>query len=223
MTQSSSPQVVLVTGSKSGIGKAILSTYASRPNHIVIAAIRSGTSNAAASDLTSLPVGKDSRVIVAAYDASSTSSAKQLLWELQSKHRITYLTTVVANAGILSHFGPAATTPVESINEHFVVNTLGPILLYQATSTTLKEAPVDQTPKFFVISSSLGSNTLMADYAPMKLLPYGMSKAAVNFAISRFSYEDERIVFAALQPGWVQTDMGGKAAELLGYVDFVRD
>lgn len=204
---------VLVTGSKSGIGKGLLSTYASRPNTLAIAAIRDGPDTAAASTLTSLPVGAGSKVVVAKYDAGSRTSAVELVEFLKTAHGVSSLEVVVANAGILKHFGPAKDASAETIAEHFEINTLAPILLYQATQALLNASK--QSPKFFMISSSIGSNALQDQY-PLPVIAYGMSKSAINWAASRIHREEDRITVVPVQPGWVQTNMGNTAATYAG-------
>jgi norsolorinic acid ketoreductase len=195
---------VLVTGSKSGIGKGLLSTYALRPDTLAIAAIRDGPDSEAARALTSLPVGPGSKIVVAQYDASSRTAARDMVTFLKSHHNISSLDVVAANAGILKHFGPAREAAAETIAEHFEINTLAPILLYQATQELLTASK--QTPKFFFISSSIGSNGLQ-DHYPLPMIAYGLSKAGLNWATSRIHREEERIAIVAMQPGWVQTGM----------------
>lgn len=204
---------VVVTGSKSGIGKGLLSSYASRPNTLAIAAIRDGPESEAAKALTSLPVGSGSKIVVAKYNAGSKTAGVDLVSYLKSTYGVTSLDVVVANAGILKHFGPAKEASAETITEHFEINTLAPILLYQATQELLNASK--QTPKFFFISSSIGSNTLQ-DHYPLPMLAYGMSKSAINWAASRIHREEDRIVVVPMQPGWVQTAMGNQAAEFAG-------
>ena len=203
---------VLVTGSKSGIGKGLLEAYAARPNTIAIAAIRDGPDSAAAKELTSLAVGKDSRIVVVKYDAGSTTAATEMVSILKSKYGINHLDVVIANAGILKHFGPATEASAETLVEHIQINTIAPILLYQATHALLTAS---SEPKFFIISSDLGS---MGDMKrlPLPMLAYGMSKAAVNYAAVKFHHEDSKITVVPVQPGWVQTNMGQKAADIAG-------
>lgn len=208
-----SSTTVLITGTKSGIGRGLLSAYAARPNTRVIAAIRDGAASDAAADLLSISTGKGSEIIVAAYDAGSSTAASDLVASLQNEHQIDVLDVVIANAGILKHFGLAADVKPEEMQEHFNINTMGPILLYRSTAPLLNRSSV--TPKFFFISSNLGSNGLMDNY-PMPMLAYGLSKAAVNFAASRIHREEKTMVVVPAQPGWVQTAMGEKAASFIG-------
>lgn len=204
---------VLITGAKSGIGRGLLSAYAARPNTRVIAAIRNGPNSDATADLRSISTGEGSEIIVAAYDAGSPAAANDLVASLHSEHQIDVLDVVIANAGILKHFGLAANVKPEEVQEHFNINTLGPILLYRSTAPLLNCSKI--TPKFFIISSNIGSNALMDSY-PMPMLAYGLSKAAVNFAASRIHREEKSMVVVPAQPGWVQTAMGEKAASLVG-------
>ncbi|KAK6382176.1 hypothetical protein LTS17_004062 [Exophiala oligosperma] len=204
---------VLITGCKSGIGRGLLTAYAARPNTLAIAAIRDGPDSAPASSLTSMSVGPGSKVIVAKYDASSQTAATDLVKYLQVSHNLDSLDVVIANAGILKHFGPAREASPVNILEHFEINTLAPILLYQATQSVLDASR--HAPKFFIISSNIGSNGLQDNY-PLPMIAYGMSKAAANYAASRIHREENRITIVAVQPGWVQTEMGNKAASYAG-------
>lgn len=209
----SSTTTVLVTGAKAGIGKGLLESYASRPNTLTIAAIRNSPESPEALALTSLPVAQGSKIIVAQYDAGAKSSALELVEFLTKAHGIKSLDIVIANAGILKHYGPAKEAAPELLEEHFRINTIGPILLYQATRTLLLAS--SQQPKFFIISSTIGSNGLQDNY-PMEMLAYGMSKAAANWAASRIHREEDRLLVIAMQPGWVPTDMGVRAAVSAG-------
>jgi norsolorinic acid ketoreductase len=204
------PTTVLVTVSKSGIGKGLLEAYAVKPNTIAIAAIRDGPDSAAAKELASIDVGKDSKIVVLKYDAGSRSAATEMVSILKSEYGINHLDVVIANAGILKHFGPATEASAETLLEHIQINTIAPILLYQATHALLTAS---SEPKFFIISSDLGSIGDMKRL-PLPMLAYGMSKAAVNYAAVKFHHEDSKITVVPIQPGWVQTNMGQKAADL---------
>ena len=204
---------VLITGTKAGLGKGLLEAYAALPNTTVIAAIRDGPDSSAAKPLQAIPKAEGSSIIVAEYDAGNTSSAVDLVASLREKHNISQLDIVIANAGILNHWGPVVDVKAEQLTEHFNINTVAPILLYRHTAHLLNKS---FKPKFFIISSNLGSNGLMDNYASMQMLPYGLSKAAVNFAISRIHREEPKMTVVAVQPGWVQTTMGEKAAVWAG-------
>ena len=204
----------LITGTKSGIGNGLLAAYAARDNTLAIAVIRDGPNTEAAKKLEALPTGKNSKVIAAKYDASSETSVKEMVSYLQSAHNITSLDVVVANAGILKQWGTVREVKGEEILEHFNIHTLGAIRLYQATVPLLDQSQT--TPKFFIISSTLGSNGLMDQYLPLKMIAYNMAKAAVNYAAGKMHREEEKLVVVPVQPGWIATDMGSRAAVWAG-------
>jgi norsolorinic acid ketoreductase len=204
---------VLITGAKSGIGKGLLTAYAARRNYRVIAAIRDGTASSSAKELQSVNTGEGSSILVVAYDASNPNSAEQLTKGLETEHHIIALDVVIANAGILKHFGPAAEISAQTLTEHLEINSIAPILLYKATASLLNQS--QQTPKFFITSSVIGSNGLQDTYN-LPSLAYGISKAAANYAASRIHREEKRIVVVPVQPGWVQTDMGNAFAAYNG-------
>jgi norsolorinic acid ketoreductase len=45
---------------------------------------------------------------------------------------------------------------------------------------------------------------------------YGVTKAALNYLIRRVHVENDWLTAVALQPGWVQTEMGNRAANAVG-------
>lgn len=205
--------IVLITGAKSGIGKGLLSLYATRNDTTVIAAIRDGSDSNAAKSLKSIPTGHGSKVIVAKYDASSPTGGTDLASELRQDHSINHIDVVIACAGIMKQYGPGKTAKPEEVMEHFQINSLGPLLLYQGTADLLNASK--QTPKIFIISAELGSNALIDKY-PLSMIVYGTSKAAVNYIANKLHTEEERIVVVPVQPGWVQTAIGEKAAGFAG-------
>ncbi|EXJ64352.1 hypothetical protein A1O7_00688 [Cladophialophora yegresii CBS 114405] len=122
---------VLVTGSKSGIRKGLLSTYASRPTTAAFAAIRGGLDSGAVRALTAVEQG--SKIVVAKHDASSRTAAVELVGFLKDNHDVSSLDIVIAKACIVKHFGPALKASARTISEHFELNHLAPISPYQGT------------------------------------------------------------------------------------------
>ena len=209
----STPQTIaLITGCNRGIGRTLLSTYLSRPSTTAIALVRD-PDHPSSQSLTSLHSGKGSKLIVLPYDASSPDSAKEAINALRTGHKITYLDVVVANSGINAFHGPSITATEADFVDHLKVNTIGPVLLFSATLPLLEKSP---KPKFFAISSELGSKGRLAPVVGPNWIPYGISKAGLNYAMRKLHFEHTDIVVAPLVPGWVQTDMGSEAAELNG-------
>ena len=206
---------ILITGTKAGIGHGLLAAFIARPNTIVIAAIRdSPTSEKAKSMVAAITeIGHGSRIIPTQYDAGKQSSAQELVERLKKSEDIAHLDTVIANAGIASQWGDTKDVEPEEVLTHFKVNTMGPLLLYQATRDLLLAA--EGEPKFFLISSVLGSVT-KGPYIPFKMVAYGMSKAAGNYFARKTNAEEDRIVVVPVHPGWFQTTLGDRPAVKLG-------
>lgn len=89
----------------------------------------------------------------------------------------------------------ATLTPLSEMCSHFEVNTLGPLVLFQATAALLEAA---QDRMFFIMSSVAGS---IGDIQPVPSTAYGTSKAAVNFITRKIHFEHKKITSVALHPG----------------------
>ncbi|KAN0108851.1 aflatoxin biosynthesis ketoreductase-like protein nor-1 [Hyaloscypha variabilis] len=207
----SSTTNILITGANRGIGKGLLSTYLTRPNHTLIAGVRDPTS-ASSKALLALPRGENSKVILVKIDSLSQTDALAAVKTLKVEHNITKLDIVIANAGIANHWGQARVTPAKEMTDHFEVNVVGPLILFQATAELLDAAPA---PKFFAISSAIGSISLQANF-PLESSAYGTSKIALNFVLARIHFENPKILAAPVHPGWLQTEMGNDAATGVG-------
>lgn len=185
-----------------GIGKGLLSVYLSRPNHIVVAGVRDPTSPSSKS-LNDLPHGHNSKVIFVKIDSASETDALTAISSLQTDYKIPKLDVVIANAGISRYFGKATVTPAEEMLSHFKINTVAPLLLFQATFPLLNNAP---SPKFITITSGAGSISNMGNL-PVENTAYGSSKAAANFVTRKIHFENPNLIAFPVQPGWLQTDV----------------
>ncbi len=179
-----------------------MSKYLARPKHIVVAGLRDPDS-ASSRNIRTLPHGMESQVILVKLDSTSETDARAAVETLTSKHSLTKLDIVIANAGVSKYFGKALVTPAKEMSDHFVVNTIAPLLLFQATDTLLKAAPA---PRFVVVSSGAGSLSQVVKL-PVENTAYGASKAAVNFVSCRIHYENPYLTAFALNPGWLQTEV----------------
>jgi len=207
---------VLITGTKAGIGHGLLAAFAARPNTTIIAGIRDAPTSAKAKDMIDSikSVGKGSQIIPVVYDAASSTAAHDMINSLESSHpEIKHLDIVVANAAITTQWGPTRDVTAKELNEQFVVNTAAPVYLYQATRDLLLASK--GTPKFFLLSSVLGSIAAGAS-SPVKAVVYGLSKAAGNYFAVKANSEEERLVIIPVHPGWVQTQMGNGLATRTG-------
>ncbi|KAF8850588.1 NAD(P)-binding protein, partial [Acephala macrosclerotiorum] len=197
----------LITGASRGLGLGLVKTYISRPNNTVIAAVR-GLSTA--TDLNSLPKGEGSTLILIAIDSSSPTSAQNAIDTLKTTHSIFQLDVVIANAGISNSYSPLAKVPLSDVQEHMNVNGIGPLLLFQAVFPLLKKGS-----KFVGVSSAISSIGGM-EMRPFPCGAYGMSKAVLNYVVRKVHFENEELVSFALDPGFVQTEMGNTGAKIFG-------
>jgi norsolorinic acid ketoreductase len=197
----------LITGANRGIGKGFTSTLLQRPNTTVIAAVRDVEKSTATLD--ALPKASGSKLIIVKLDSSVEADAKNAVAHLKSEHNISALDIVIANAGIAHSGTTIINTSVSALHDHFAVNTVAPILLFQAFSPLLRAAP-SGNPIFLAISTAIGSIGIQAGLSsfPQVFSPYGASKAALNWAVARIHFEEEWLTAYVTHPGLVMTDMG---------------
>jgi norsolorinic acid ketoreductase len=91
------------------------------------------------------------------------------------------------------------------MTEHFNINVVAPLLLFQATQPLLLKS-VNGPPKFVTISSGAGSISGV-EALKVENTAYGSSKAALNFVTRRIHVENPGIVAFPLNPGWLRTDV----------------
>ncbi|KAK0112937.1 hypothetical protein ONS95_014655 [Cadophora gregata] len=198
---------VLITGCNRGIGRGLLEIYLSRADHDIIGTARH-TSPSLLAELDAIPKGKNTRLILLKLDSASTTDASSVVEALKSTYQVTHIDTVIANAGISNYFGPARDTPPEEMLSHYTVNTMGPLLLFQATASLLD---LSSNPKFVTISSGAGSIS-GTDHLKVENTAYGASKCALNFVTRKIHMENPGIIAFPINPGWLRTDLGNHAA-----------
>jgi len=189
----------LITGANRGIGRGLVEALAKRPNTTVVAAVRNPET---AKDLEALSTGS-SKVIVVKISSTSETDAKEAVELLKTKHGLTKLDVVVANAGIASSFGKLVDLPLSIVREHWEVNALGPLILFQAIFPLLEKS---SDPKFIAVSTAVASIGGMENL-PVPFAGYGQSKAALNYITRKLHFEHENMTIFPISPGWVATEM----------------
>ncbi|EKG19293.1 Short-chain dehydrogenase/reductase SDR [Macrophomina phaseolina MS6] len=198
----------LVTGASRGIGYGLVEALVQRPGVTVVASIRDIAKRETVEQLNA-KAGDGSKIVAVQLRVPNTEDA-QALPKTLTDHGVNHLDVVIANAGIAKHYGPIATTPLDEMRDHFEVNTIGVVELFQAVAPFLERS---ENPKFVYVSSAVGSLTVAY---PMPNAAYGASKAAANFALVKIHQENPKLTAFPISPGWVQTDMGNKGATLSG-------
>ncbi|KAK7059776.1 NAD(P)-binding protein [Favolaschia claudopus] len=197
--------VYLVTGANRGIGFGLVAALAARPNTIVFAGARDPSAQALG-DLAAKHTNLHPIKLTSADKADNDAAVAQI------EKVAGRLDVIIANAAICDYYGPVVDAPVSVYQDHFEVNSLGPLVLFQAAERLLLASPTG-APIFAVISSSV---TSMGNYVHFSLSPYAMSKAAVNILVKGLNAEHSKLVAFLVDPGWVATQMGDRGAKANG-------
>ncbi|KAH8435279.1 SDR family oxidoreductase [Aspergillus melleus] len=207
------PTTVLITGANRGIGKGLVAAYLRKPNITVIAACRD-TSPEKTEHLHSLPRGTNCNLITVSLSLDQPSGIIEAVQKLQAQHGISQIDVVVANAGICDHYGPLIEMTDSDLQKHLDINTFGPLRLFRAVLPFLQAS--QQQPRFVYVSTELASLAELEQNKASLTNAYGMSKVAGNYFMRRAHFEYEDLITLAVDPGFVQTDMGNRGARAKG-------
>ena len=175
----------LVTGANRGIGAALVAA-ARLEGHDVVTHSRTGAGTDIACDLS---------------DVAAIAGAFGGLGRID---------VLVNNAGII---GPDRQSTLdmdfEGFAETLTINTLAPLAVAQAVLPALRASGQG---KIVTVSSQMA----WMGYAKSDRIAYRASKAAVNKVMQGLATDlaADRIPVALVDPGWVQTDMGGPNASI---------
>ena len=177
----------LITGATRGIGAALATELAQGGTTLTLTA-------------------RSARAGFEALDVTDPASARALVERLQGKP----IDLLVCNAGVYLDKGHALETgyAADLWAATFAANVTGVFLTIQALLPNLRAAK----GKIAIISSQMASQT----NAPGGSYIYRASKAAAlnigrNLAVD---LKPDGIAVGIYHPGWVQTDMGGTAAQI---------
>ncbi|WP_420419604.1 SDR family oxidoreductase [Pacificispira sp.] len=183
---------ILITGANRGIGKRLAELH-DADGWSVISASRDPANCNAPGEKIALDVTDDASVAAAAETLSGRPI--DVLWN---------------NAGVyLDKNVPLNELDLEKWEETFRVNTIGPIRLARALMDNVARS--DRKVLAFT-TSRMGSIAQLSSGA----YAYRSSKTALNMAVSVLTKDvaPQGIMTVLLHPGWVQTDMGGGAADI---------
>ncbi|GIZ44664.1 hypothetical protein CKM354_000785500 [Cercospora kikuchii] len=205
-------QTYLVTGATRGIGLAFVANLLTRSAVTVVAGVRDPTK--ASKILSDLPKATDSKLLIVKLDSSVDSDPDEAVAQLQKEYGVDALDVVIANARTAHSLSPIMQATTKVINEHFIVTTLGPLRLAQATAPLPKNSKSGR-PVFLAITSFVGTISSMEHfhYLPNLLTPYGASKAALNWLVLRLHFEEKWLAAYVVHPGIIATDMVSDAMD----------
>ncbi|KAF8179347.1 hypothetical protein K438DRAFT_1843211 [Mycena galopus ATCC 62051] len=204
----SAKTVYLISGANRGLGYGLSATLAARPNVIVFA----GAREPAAESLQELAARYPNvhPVKLTAGDKADNEAAIAEIQKIAGQ-----LDVVIANAGVVKYRGPLATTPLAEFRDHFKVNTLGLVVLFQAAHELLLASPTG-APTLAYISAVTAS---ISAYYDAGASAYGASKVAGNLLVKALDAEHSALIAMAIHPGWVATDMGNTGAASIGMLE----
>ncbi|KAL4781833.1 hypothetical protein BJX76DRAFT_349838 [Aspergillus varians] len=204
------PTVVLITGTARGIGRGILELYAAKPNHTIIAANRR-PDDPASRELVSLPTAEGTVVKLVKLDATSPTDGEDAVQTLKS-WGIDRIDILIANAAIALAWPKLEDALVDDIKAHFETNVYGFVRLYQAFLPFLR---VSTNPKLVTIGSSAAFLT-RRNAIPYPNAVYGPSKVVQHWYTKTVAVLEPWLTAFPVDPGFVQTDMGNRAAGAFG-------
>ena len=176
---------ILITGSNRGLGAA-LATEAEAREHNILRATRKG---------------QGGEVI---FDISNPKQVEQAMSGVDQPIDI-----VINNAGIIGPDSPTTDMDFTAMAHTFAVNVAGALAVSTACLDNLRRS---DSPRILTISSQMA----YMGYAKSDRISYRASKAAVNKVMQGLATDlyPDGIAVVLVDPGWVQTDMGGAEAEL---------
>jgi NAD(P)-dependent dehydrogenase (short-subunit alcohol dehydrogenase family) len=197
---------IFITGANRGIGLALVKDYV-KANTRVFAACRKPDE---AAELQALAAAHPNQVMLVPLDVTD-SKAIQAAAENVKQHTDA-LDILINNAAINppGRFQTLETLTAEGFLFMLHVNTVAPFIVVQQFSELLSKG---NNPRIVNISSDMGSISMRyygGDHG------YGTSKAALNMLTRGLARDlkSQNITVISLDPGWVQTDMGGSDADL---------
>ncbi|KZO92385.1 NAD(P)-binding protein [Calocera viscosa TUFC12733] len=201
-----SPTVYIVSGANRGIGLELVTQLSVRENVVVFAGARNPSTATALRALESKFPSKVHVTKLTSADEAENKAAIATIKELVGR-----LDVVIANAGVFGNSTLLSEqVSLDVMRETFEVNVLGPLVLFQAAWRLLKAST--DSPKFIVVSSAAGSIEIGSRF-PIQFLPYGTSKAAVNWLTTKLHYEYPGLIAVSLNPGSVETGMSTSVKE----------
>ena len=198
-------QSILITGANRGIGFELTRQFLKDDTRIFATCRNPERADA----LSELARQNADRVTVLQLDVSDEASIDAAMKAVAAK--VYALDLLINNAGIGGddHARIMGQLTSSEVNHVIRTNAVAPLIVTQAFRDLLKKG---ENPRVVMISSGLGSlqRTGGVSYA------YRMSKAAMNMAARVLAFDSAMagITTVTMNPGWVQTDMGGPSAAL---------
>jgi NAD(P)-dependent dehydrogenase (short-subunit alcohol dehydrogenase family) len=196
------PRIALVTGGNRGIGLEVCRQLARLGVSVILGARDATKGVAAATQLIAAGLPVETRELDV---ANAESISECMSWVRNDVGRLDIL---VNNAGIMIEEVDA--DPLEElqiVRDTMQTNVYGPLLLSRLAVPLMKS---HRHGRIVNLSSGMGSLAEM----DTGYIAYRMSKAGINVVTRVIAAETDRmgILVNSVDPGWVQTAMGGRGA-----------
>ena len=195
-------RIALVTGGNRGIGLEICRQLSRLGIHVLLGSRNPSQGNSAASELASSGGDVEARAL----DVSNPENIKVCMTSIRKQFG--RLDILVNNAGIMDEDDDSdPESELRILREEMETNVYGALLLSRLAIPIMKSR---RYGRIVNLSSSMGSLTEMgAGY-----IGYRMSKAGINVVTRVLAAETQGmgILVNSVDPGWVQTAMGGRGA-----------
>jgi NAD(P)-dependent dehydrogenase (short-subunit alcohol dehydrogenase family) len=198
-------QRILITGANRGIGLSLVEEYLSHGDVQIFATCRNPDR---AESLQKLAQSNPNNLEIVQLEVTDPESIKAAFTEITAK--TTVLDIVVNNAGIDPPGQSFEQIDAELMLQVFKVNTVAPMMISQSALAFLINSNNARLIHISTSMASLQNRTFGGNYG------YCSSKSALNMAMRGMAVDlrQYKIIVVALDPGWVQTDMGGQSASL---------
>ncbi len=198
--QNPKSQSVLITGANRGLGFGFLTHYLTQGDTVIATGRNDET-------LVFDRLKKDFPNQLYIENLELTNEQSIIDFAQKIKENEIKFDLIINNAGVSieENFGNWTSATFEA---NFKVNTIGPALLIQSICPYL-----NQNSKLVQLSSGLGAIALNINpEGPYDA--YAVSKTGLNILTKRIATKlyAQKIIVVAINPGWVQTDMGGAEA-----------
>jgi NAD(P)-dependent dehydrogenase (short-subunit alcohol dehydrogenase family) len=164
-----------------------------------------------AKQLAALAREAGARLRIHALDVSNTASVKAFAAMVGE----TPVDVLINNAGIGGKWNPLISTDFDDMTQVMETNAIGPMRLSSALLPCVLKGGTRKIVHLTTHMASLADNTPAGVYGfAGGAYAYRMSKAALNAGMRTMAvdFREQGLITAVLNPGWVQTELGGKMA-----------